>query len=168
MMAVDAELAVLGILLKRLAEVAPRSIPIQAPSEFRPTAGNSSSLDLPAGMIVSAFPDAHHHAKGSRRLGNPKGPPSSPVPLRSAVWTGDARDTRHTFTVRETHVRERPEPRPWFLRVCGAVRYSVFRDFARTSILFSLRRSRRMFSGNSSMMTWLVASRNEAPTPLMK
>jgi hypothetical protein len=30
---------------------------------------------------------------------NPKGPPSSPVQLRSAVWTGVTRDTGHTFPV---------------------------------------------------------------------
>src|SRR5262249_2377727 len=33
------------------------------------------------------------------RSPNPKGPPSSPVQLRSAVWTGVTRDTGHTFTV---------------------------------------------------------------------
>ncbi len=30
---------------------------------------------------------------------NPKGPPSSLVQLRSAVWTGDTRDTRPTAEV---------------------------------------------------------------------
>ena len=34
-------------------------------------------------------------------------------------------------------------------------------EFARTSILFTLCKSRRMFSGNSSMVAWFVASRND-------
>ena len=32
----------------------------------------------------------------------PEGPPSSPVQLRNAVWTGDARDARHRLPVRGT------------------------------------------------------------------
>jgi len=65
---------------------------------------------LPAGIIVPAFPrrspprllaEAARGSLGSAtRLPNPKGPPSSPVQLRSAVWTGFARDARHSFPVR--------------------------------------------------------------------
>src|SRR5436309_8912348 len=40
---------------------------------------------------VSACPQL---AKADARSPNPKGPPSSLVQLRTAVWTGDARDTR--------------------------------------------------------------------------
>ena len=59
---------------------------------------------VPAGIIAPTFPRRSPPrllttaARGS--LGsatdspNPKGPPSSPVQLRTAVWTGNARDTR--------------------------------------------------------------------------
>src|SRR5262245_4811233 len=53
-------------------------------------------------------------------------------------------------------------------RAVAEARYSLFRDFARSSILCNRRRSRRMFSGNSSVVRLLVASRNEVPMRLMK
>jgi len=56
---------------------------------------------VPAGIIVPTFPQrslpwllakAACGGLGSATWSpNPKGPPSSPVQLRSAVWTGDAR-----------------------------------------------------------------------------
>src|SRR5262245_13545527 len=52
-------------------------------TEFRPAKRNVLEVTAPS-------PNAHPPA----RTANPKGPPSSPVQLRMAVWTGDARDTR--------------------------------------------------------------------------
>ncbi len=69
----------------------------------------SSLAIVPAGIIVPTFPRRSRPrllttpARGGLRSAtpspNPEGLPPSTVQLRSAVWTGDARDTRPRMTI---------------------------------------------------------------------